>query len=105
MSEYTKLCAHCKVEIRMSNNTGKWLPYDLDGSPHKCNPVNTAEAEVGKERIATQKETDLIELVDMEERMEHAAKICTEIRAKLSELELVISRNGLPLSSEYYIPV
>jgi|RhiMetdeSRZDD1v2_1073273.scaffolds.fasta_scaffold2691709_1 hypothetical protein len=105
MSEYNKPCGTCGVEIRMSNNTGKWLAYDLDGSPHKCNPVNTAEAEAGKERIVTQKETDLIELVDMEERMEHAAKICTEIRAKLSELELVISRNGRPSSSEYYIPV
>lgn len=36
MSEYTKPCNTCKVEIIMSNNSGKWLPYDLDGSPHRC---------------------------------------------------------------------
>ena len=25
-----------KGEIRMSNNTGPWLPYNLDNSPHRC---------------------------------------------------------------------
>ena len=89
----------------MSNNAGKWLPYNLDNTPHVCNPVNAAEAGTGKARVVTQKETDLIELVDMEERMEHAAKICSEIRAKLSELEIIISQNGRPSPSEYYIPV
>jgi hypothetical protein len=93
------------MEIRMSNNAGKWLPYNLDNTPHVCNPVNAAESGTGKARVVTQKETDLIELVDMEERMEHAAKICSEIRAKLSELEIVISQNGRPSPSEYYIPV
>ena len=39
MSEYTKPCVYCKVEIRMSNkNEGKWLPYNLDGSAHDCKP-------------------------------------------------------------------
>jgi hypothetical protein len=36
MSEYTKPCNTCKAEIRMSNNTGKWLPSNLDGSAHRC---------------------------------------------------------------------
>jgi hypothetical protein len=41
MSEYTKPCTTCKQQIRMSNNAGgKWLPYNLDGSPHRCLPAD-----------------------------------------------------------------
>jgi hypothetical protein len=36
MGEYTKPCTTCKKEIRMSNNTGRWLPSNLDGSAHRC---------------------------------------------------------------------
>jgi hypothetical protein len=36
MSEYTKPCTTCKQQIRMSNNSGKWLPSNLDGSRHFC---------------------------------------------------------------------
>ena len=68
----------------MSNNTGKWLPFDLDGNLHKC-PI---------EKSSKSKVNELIELVDLEERMEHAATICTEIRSKMSELEIVISGAG-----------
>lgn len=40
MSEYTKPCTTCKAEIRMSNSTGKWLPYNLDNSVHRCLPAD-----------------------------------------------------------------
>ena len=36
MSEYNKSCTTCKKEIRMSNNSGKWLPLNLDNTVHRC---------------------------------------------------------------------
>ena len=36
MSQYNKLCSFCIQEIEMSNASGKWLPYNLDGAPHDC---------------------------------------------------------------------
>ena len=36
MSGYTRPCTFCNQEIRLSNDTGKWLPYNLDGSAHEC---------------------------------------------------------------------
>ncbi len=38
MSGYTKPCIFCKQEIRMSNDSGNWLPYNLDGTSHECRP-------------------------------------------------------------------
>jgi hypothetical protein len=31
---YEKECIFCKNKITMSNETGKWLPYNKDGSSH-----------------------------------------------------------------------
>jgi hypothetical protein len=36
LSGYQKPCIFCKQEIKMSNDSGKWLPYSLDGSLHEC---------------------------------------------------------------------
>jgi hypothetical protein len=33
---YEKECIFCKNKITMSNETGKWLPYNNDGSSHDC---------------------------------------------------------------------
>jgi hypothetical protein len=38
MSQYQKPCIFCKQEIKMSNDSGNWLPYNLDGSIHECRP-------------------------------------------------------------------
>ena len=38
MSGYQKPCIFCKQEIKMSNDSGNWLPYNLDGSLHECRP-------------------------------------------------------------------
>jgi hypothetical protein len=33
----TKKCNRgCNTDIYLSDETGKWLPYNLDNSPHKC---------------------------------------------------------------------
>jgi hypothetical protein len=38
MSEapYEKECMYCKSKIRMSKESGKWLPYNLNNGPHDC---------------------------------------------------------------------
>ena len=41
MSQYQKSCMLCNKEIRMSNDTGKWLPMNLDGGFHSCNQNQT----------------------------------------------------------------
>jgi hypothetical protein len=38
MSEapYEKECMYCKTKIRMSKESGKWLPYNINNGPHDC---------------------------------------------------------------------
>ena len=36
MSGFNKTCIYCNQEIRLSNDTGKWLPYNLDNTAHEC---------------------------------------------------------------------
>lgn len=36
MSQYNKPCSFCNQTIKMSDSSGKWLPYNLDGSLHEC---------------------------------------------------------------------
>jgi hypothetical protein len=36
MSEYVKTCKFCKADIKMSDENGKWNPYNKDGSAHDC---------------------------------------------------------------------
>ena len=36
MSGFTKNCIYCNKEIRLSNDTGRWLPYNLDNTAHEC---------------------------------------------------------------------
>jgi hypothetical protein len=33
---YVKSCVFCKESIKMSDENGKWLPYNQDGSQHDC---------------------------------------------------------------------
>ena len=35
-SGYSKPCIFCKQEIKMSNDSGNWLPYNLNGTLHEC---------------------------------------------------------------------
>ena len=36
MSGFNKTCIYCNKEIRLSNDTGRWLPYNLDNTAHEC---------------------------------------------------------------------
>lgn len=47
---YEKECIYCHAKIRMSKETGKWLPYNKDGSDHDCRSEATPkEIKVAKE--------------------------------------------------------
>jgi len=41
MSEYVKTCTYCKHGIKMSDEGGKWNPYNKDGSAHDCRKNGT----------------------------------------------------------------
>ncbi len=40
---YKKNCMYCNQEITMSDETGKWLPYNNDGSSHDCRTNGTTK--------------------------------------------------------------
>ncbi|MGE5683993.1 MAG: hypothetical protein ACM3ZS_02495 [Nitrososphaerota archaeon] len=40
MSRYVKTCSFCKNEIEMSDESGKWLPYNKDVGQHDCRMKN-----------------------------------------------------------------
>ena len=45
MSGYTKPCIFCKQEIRLSNDSGKWLPYNLDNTSHECKNTKSSQSQ------------------------------------------------------------
>jgi hypothetical protein len=79
MSEYVKACSTCKKEIRMSNNTGKWLPSNLDGSAHRC-------FEKGNTNGATPSKTSVkigsISLEDLDLRLKMVEMILLSLRSE-----------------------
>ena len=46
MSNYVKTCSFCKHEIKVSDESGKWLPYNKDGSQHDCRKKNGEDVTV-----------------------------------------------------------
>jgi len=58
---YEKECMYCHKQITMSKETGKWLPYEKDGSSHDCrNKINgngKAEKEITLEMVLRKLET------------------------------------------------
>ena len=39
MSGFSKECVYCHKDIRLSNDTGKWLPYNTNGSFYECKRI------------------------------------------------------------------
>jgi hypothetical protein len=39
---YEKECLYCKHTIIMSDETGKWLPYNKDDSAHDCRTIHSS---------------------------------------------------------------
>ena len=52
---YDKNCIFCQKKLRMSDQTGKWLPYNEDGSIHDCKkngtPVQKSKQEITLEQV------------------------------------------------------
>lgn len=46
---YEKACIFCKNNITISNETGKWLPYNNDGSAHDCRTNGQKQEQSRKE--------------------------------------------------------
>jgi hypothetical protein len=40
---YEKECLYCKNKIRMSKESGKWIPYNLNNGPHDCRKKETKQ--------------------------------------------------------------
>jgi hypothetical protein len=48
---YEKECMYCKTKIRMSKETGKWLPYNLNNGPHDCRKKEETKQEFTLEAV------------------------------------------------------
>lgn len=55
MSSYPKACVFCKESIKMSDENGKWLPFNQDGSQHDCKKKKNQDisVEVLLKKLAT----------------------------------------------------
>ena len=45
MSGFTKNCIYCNQEIRLSNDSGRWLPYNLDNTAHECKNTKSSQSQ------------------------------------------------------------
>ena len=68
MSRYTKPCIFCKQEIKMSNDSGNWLPYNLRGSLHECR-----ESKKGNGKPQQQKKQ--LTLEELDTRLQKVEKV------------------------------
>jgi hypothetical protein len=65
---YVKTCTFCKKEIKMSEEGGKWHPYNKDGSPHDCKKKNGNGTQVTLEAVLKKLQSIGV-TVNMEELM------------------------------------
>ena len=70
MSGFTKPCTYCNKEIRLSNDSGRWLPYNLDNTAHECK---------GKQTQPAQQEPKKLTLENLDFRLQR-------LEAKISEV-------------------
>jgi hypothetical protein len=40
MSSFKKKCTFCGQEIQLTNDSGRWLPRNLDNTGHECKDKN-----------------------------------------------------------------
>ena len=50
---YKKPCIFCNQEIEMSDASGKWLPYNLDGTLHDCRSSSSSSSSSPPDTFAT----------------------------------------------------
>lgn len=71
MSSYSKPCIFYKQEIKMSNDSGNWLPYNLDNSPHECRESTKKDNKTTS--ITTEKNQSTLE--DLDTRLQKVEKV------------------------------
>jgi hypothetical protein len=49
---YVKECIFCKNEIKMSDEKGKWLPFNKDGTSHECQKKNGSNGHNGTQDLS-----------------------------------------------------
>ena len=54
---YEKECLYCKNKIRMSKESGKWLPYNLNNGPHDCRNKKERKQEFTLDSVSTKLES------------------------------------------------
>lgn len=51
---FEKSCSSCKKPIELSDKSGRWLPYNTDGTPHDCrNQTQTGTKKEETSRVYT----------------------------------------------------
>ena len=67
MSEYQNPCINCKQHIEMSDrNSGKWLPFNLDGTLHNC--IEKPQNSIGTKKVKNDFFTGAKDLLRLERR-------------------------------------
>lgn len=88
MSGYTKECSFCHETIRLSNDTGnRWLPYNLDNSPHECRPSkNNNNKTAPPTENTTSKVKITLSLDSLDQRITKLEEMCEKRFKKIEDL-------------------
>ena len=83
MSGFTKFCIYCNREIRLSNDSGRWLPYNLDNTAHECK---------GKQTQAQTQQTQQQPQKQVQEQQNKSSLTLTleELDARLKRVERIV---------------
>ena len=69
MSDYTKSCTYCHKDIRLSNDSGKWLPYEINTNEiHDCRdkqPTQQPQPQTQQKQVQEHKSQLTLEGLDM----------------------------------------
>lgn len=69
MSGYTKPCVFCNQDIMMDNPSGKWLPFNLDGSAHECKNRDKSPSPQTQTQQPTKQPQITLSLDDIDQRL------------------------------------
>lgn len=73
MSGYTKPCIFCNQEIRMSNDSGSWLPYEINTNEvHKC---KDKQPQPQQKQVQEHKSSSTLTLEELDARLKRVERI------------------------------
>ena len=79
MSSFKKKCTFCNQEIQLSNDSGRWLPRNLDNTAHECKKSN----QQSQPQTQTQTQQTTLTLEEIKTRLERLeAEVFEESTAK-----------------------